>query len=310
VSDKKFLSWVGFKGEEDGADKPNLAAGSAALERIRELESQLNDLRSRRDITSLSKEEFEILATETAMSIIRTAQQREAKANSNAERLINESKKQATSAIDAAEAKAKSTLAQAESRGRKYLEAAESDAAEMLSKAESEAEDLLNAKKREGSQITSNAKREAERLVLGATTEVSEYRSWLAGVISEAERLYRIQTQSLDAAENAISQSRSRLESAFNRLAELQKQVLSAIAADGTPTGDAKLAARLAQAQSSDASGPTAANQNKSRGMSTSKPTSTSKKTRKSAASKNKKSSGKSSSVSGKKAKKTAVKNR
>lgn len=248
MADKKFLSWVGFKGEEE-AEKPNLAAGSAALERIRELESQLNDLRSRRDITSLSKEEFEILATETAMSIIRTAQQREAKANSNAERLLSESKKQATSAIEIAEAKAKSTLAQAESRGRKYLEAAENDAADILSKAESEAEDLLNSKKREGSQITSNAKKEAERLVMTATTEVSEYRSWLAGVISEAERLYRIQTQSLDAAENAISQSRARLESAFNRLAELQKQVVGAIAADGTPTGDAKLAARVAQAQ-------------------------------------------------------------
>jgi len=248
VADKKFLSWVGFKGEEE-ADKPNLAAGSAALDRIRELESQLNDLRSRRDITSLSKEEFEILATETAMSIIRTAQQREAKANSNAERLLSDSKKQATSAIEIAEAKAKSTLAQAESRGRKYLEAAESDAAEIVSKAESEAEDLLNSKKREGSQITSNAKREAERLVMSATTEVSEYRTWLAGVISEAERLYRIQTQSLDAAENAISQSRARLDSAFNRLAELQKQVVSAIAADGTPTGDSKLAARVAQAQ-------------------------------------------------------------
>ena len=248
MADKNFLSWVGFKGEDESANKPNLAAGSASLDRIRELEAQLNDLRSRRDITSLSKEEFEILATETAMSIIRTAQQREAKANSNAERVLNESKKQATSALETAEAKAKSTLAQAESRGRKYIEAAENDAADIVSKAESEAEDLLNAKKREGSTITSNAKREAERLVLTATTEVSEYRNWLSGVISEAERLYRIQTQSLDAAENAISQSRQRLESAFNRLAELQKQVLSAISADGTPSGDARVAQKIVQA--------------------------------------------------------------
>jgi vacuolar-type H+-ATPase subunit H len=248
VADKNFLSWVGFKGEDESANKPNLAAGSASLDRIRELESQLNDLRSRRDITSLSKEEFEILATETAMSIIRTAQQREAKANSNAERVLNESKKQATSALETAEAKAKSTLAQAESRGRKYIEAAENDASDIVSKAESEAEDLLNAKKREGSTITSNAKREAERMVLTATTEVSEYRNWLSGVISEAERLYRIQTQSLDAAENAISQSRQRLESAFTRLSELQKQVLSAISADGTPSGDARVAQRIVQA--------------------------------------------------------------
>ncbi len=63
MADKNFLSWVGFKGEEEGANKPNLTAGSASLDRIRELESQLNDLRSRRDITSLSKEEFEILQT-------------------------------------------------------------------------------------------------------------------------------------------------------------------------------------------------------------------------------------------------------
>ena len=197
MADKNFLSWVGFKGEEESANKPNLTAGSASLERIRELEAQLNDLKSRRDITALSKEEFDILATETAMSIIRTAQQRESKANANAERVLNESKKQATSAIETAEAKAKSTLAQAESRGRKYIEAAENDAADIVSKAESEAEDLLNAKKREGSTITSNAKREAERLVLTATTEVSEYRNWLAGVISEAERLYRIQNHSM-----------------------------------------------------------------------------------------------------------------
>jgi len=251
VADKNFLSWVGFKGEDESANKPNLAAGSASLERIRELEAQLNDLKSRRDITALSKEEFEILATETAMSIIRTAQQRESKANTNAERILNESKKQASSTIESAEAKAKSTLAQAESRGRKYIEAAESDAADIVSRAESEADDLLNAKKREGSTITSNAKREAERMVLTATTEVSEYRNWLSGVISEAERLYRIQTQSLDAAENAISQSRQRLESAFNRLAELQKQVLSAIAPDGTPTSDSRVASKIAQAHNS-----------------------------------------------------------
>jgi vacuolar-type H+-ATPase subunit H len=255
VADKKFLSWVGFKGEDESANKPNLAVGSASLERIRELESQINDLRSRRDITSLSKEEFEILATETAMSIIRTAQQRESKANTSAERVLSESKKQATSTIELAEAKAKSALAQAESRGRKYIEAAESDAASILSNAESEAEDLLNTKKREGSTITSNAKREAERLVLTATTEVSEYRNWLAGVISEAERLYRIQTQSLDAAESAISQSRQRLESAFNRLAELQKQVVSAIQPDGTPTGDSRVSHRIAQSQNSGSKG-------------------------------------------------------
>jgi hypothetical protein len=43
-----------------------------------------------------------------------------------------------------------------------------------------------------------------------------------------------IQTQSLDAAENAIHQSRSRLEVAFNRLADLQKSVLENLNPDDT----------------------------------------------------------------------------
>ena len=254
MAEKNFLSWVGFKGDEDPQNKPNLQNGSQGLERIRELEAQLNDLRSRRDITSLSKEEFEILATETAMSMIRTAQQREAKANSSAERILNESRKNAATTIESAESKAKSTLAAAESRGRKYIEAAEGDAAEIVSKAESDAEELINARRREANTVTANAKREAERLVLTATTEVSEYRNWLAGVIAEAERLYRVQTQSLDAAESAITQSRQKLESAFGRLQELQRDISSAIKPDGTPTGDAKVVARIAATTSQETS--------------------------------------------------------
>ncbi|NDA38948.1 MAG: hypothetical protein EBX86_02505 [Actinobacteria bacterium] len=215
--------WVQvFKGEEEAKNKP-LTPSSSSVERIRELESQLQELRSRRDITALSKEEFEILATETAMSIIKTAQQRESKANSNAERVLNESKKNAAAAIESAEAKAKATLASAESRGRKYIEAAEADAADIISTAEREGEDLVANRKREANALTSSAKKEAERLVQSATTEVAEYRTWLSQVISEAERLYRIQSQSLDAAESAISQSRQRLDSAFTKLTDLQK---------------------------------------------------------------------------------------
>ncbi len=76
---KNFLNWVGFKESE--------SAAPSSVDRIRELETQLNDLRSRRDITTLSKEEFEILATETAMSMIKSAQSREAKATSVSERI-------------------------------------------------------------------------------------------------------------------------------------------------------------------------------------------------------------------------------
>ncbi len=221
-----FLNWVGFKGEETNA--PN------SVDRIRELEAQLADLRSRRDITTLSKEEFEILATETAMAMIKSAQLRESKAQASSDRVISESTRQAKDLVESADNKAKSLLSSAESRGRKYIEAAEADAQELLESAETEAEKLVEEKKREAAHLTTSARRESERIITDAAHEVTEYRQWLSGVISEAERLYKVQTQSLDAAEQAIHQSRSRLESAFGRLSDLQRVVLENLNPDDT----------------------------------------------------------------------------
>lgn len=221
-----FLNWVGFKGEE--SSQPN------SVDRIRELEAQLNDLRSRRDITTLSKEEFEILATETAMTMIKSAQLREAKAQAAADRLVTETNRASKDALENAEQKARSVLSGAETRGRKYLQAAESEAEEMVAKAEVEAETLFENKKREISTLATAARREGERIITEATGEVGSYRQWLASVISEAERLYKIQTQSLDQAESAIQQSRARLQSSFERLEQLQDQVLQNLNADDT----------------------------------------------------------------------------
>ncbi|MGI9144126.1 MAG: hypothetical protein ACR2I6_01325 [Candidatus Planktophila sp.] len=227
MSEKKsFLNWVGFTGEEQTTP--------GSVDRIRELEQQLADLRSRRDITSLSKEEFEILATETAMSMIKSAQLREARAQAASDRLVNETGRAAKDALEAAQGKASSILSAAESRGRKYIQAAESEAEEMIANAEDAAERAMEDKKREVAALAQAARREGERIISTATTEVSSYRQWLTGVISEAERLYRIQTQSLDAAESAIHQSRTRLESAFTRLADLQKSVLENLNPDDT----------------------------------------------------------------------------
>lgn len=221
-----FLNWVGFKGEE-----PNQPS---SVDRIRELESELADLKSRRDINGLSKEEFEILATETAMAMIKSAQARESKAHSIASRLVAETNRITKEEIESADSKARSILSGAESRGRKYIETAEIDAGQMLSQAEADAEALLESKKREATSLTTTARREGERIISNATSEVSNYRQWLTGVITEAERLYKVQTQSLDAAESAIRQSRTRLESAFTHLADLQKSVIENLNADDT----------------------------------------------------------------------------
>jgi len=221
-----FLNWVGFKETESAA--PN------SVDRIRELESQLADLRSRRDVTSLSREEFEILATETAMSMIKSAQARESKALSAAERLIKEAANSAKDAVENAENKARTVLAGAEARGRKYITTAESEAASITRDATREAQMIFEEKRQEAAAIAQAARREGQRIISSATSEISSYRGWLSGVVSEAERLYRIQVQALEAAENAIHQSRARLDSAFGRLADLQKGVDENVNPDGT----------------------------------------------------------------------------
>lgn len=229
MADKGFLNWVGFKGEANADEAPS------SVERIRELEAQLADLRSRRDINALSKEEFEILATETAMTMIKSAQLRESRAQASADRLLTETTRQAKDALEAAESKARTILNGAEARGRKYISAAEEEASEIVTKAVREAESAADEKRREINALALAARREGERIISEATSDVVEYRQWLAGVIQEAERLYRIQTQSLDAASQAIEQSRARLEGAYGRLAELHKRVEESINSDNTP---------------------------------------------------------------------------
>lgn len=221
MAEKNLLSWVGYKG--DNKDQPTPSQN--AVERIRELESQLSDLRSRRDITNLTREEFEMMATETAMQMIRSAQAREAKANATVQKLLAESSRSAKEKIESAEAKAKGLLSSAENRGRKYIQAAEADAEEIRGKAEEEANSIINSKKREAATISAAARREAERLVSEATGQIANYRSWLGTAISEAERLHRIQNQSLRSAISAIDETQRKLDSAFEKLATLKVDV-------------------------------------------------------------------------------------
>jgi len=239
MAQKNFRNWVGFREETDREPIAN------PVDRIRDLESQLADLRSRRDITGLSREEFEILATETAMAMIRSAQGREAKAHATADRVIAESSRSAKDVLEGAENKARSVLAGAETRGRKYISAAEIEAAELIREASRqaaavadakvrEADALVDSKRREAAAFAGAARREAERVISEASENVNEYRAWLADIITESERLYRSQTQALSAAESAIAQSRNTLDSAFARLSKMGDVVNSAMNADGT----------------------------------------------------------------------------
>ena len=222
-----FLNWVGYKGEEP---EPTVSS----VDRIRDLEEQLAEMRSRRDIRALSKEELEILATETAVAMVKSAQIREAKAQATADRLLSESMRESKSTVESAREKAQTILNSAEARSRKLLKTAEEEAEEKIAQADATSSELLESRKREGNAFLTNARRKSEQILSTATTDIVEYRQWLNSVMSEASRLYKIQTQSLDAAQEAIQTSRSRLETAYEMLADLQAQVLEKIKEDGT----------------------------------------------------------------------------
>ena len=226
MSERKFLKWVGFKGEDSSSPANN---NLSAVERIRELEAQVADLKARRDITSLTREEFEILATETATSFIRTAQAREARAIAAAERALGEAQRAAKTLTESAELKARTALQNAEGRGRKYIEVAEQEAKEAIEKATRAAQELLDSKQREAASITSAAKREADRVIAEATSDIANFKNWLGEAIAESERLAKLQAQALAAAEEGIKHSRAKLSTAFERLASLGSIVESAL---------------------------------------------------------------------------------
>lgn len=250
MAEKKFLSWLGFKDEVGSSNSENSGAlsdpsqisttstsrSSTTFERIRELEAELADLRARRDITSLTPEEFEILATETATSLIKTAQAREARAVATAQRALAEGQRLAKQLTDGAETKARTVLQSAEGRGRRFLEAAELEAKEAIAGATKSAEDLIHSKQREASVITSTAKREAERVISEATADIANFKNWLFGAVEESERLQKIQHQALLAAEEGIRQARTRLSGAFERLANLGSEIQGAIDESNRPT--------------------------------------------------------------------------
>ena len=251
MAEKKFLSWIGFKDEgkaslstpTDSATEshlknttsPGSSGNSGTFERIRQLESELADLRARRDITGLTREEFEILATETAISLIKTAQAREAGAVAVAGRSIAEAQKLVKQLTESAESKARNALQSAESRGRKYLEAAELEAKEAIDKATKATRELLDSKQREASIITSTAKREADRVIGEATNDIANFKTWLNEAVAESERLHKIQAHALSAAEEGMRQSRAKISAAFERLSALGSEIETALTDDHRP---------------------------------------------------------------------------
>ena len=257
MAEKRFLSWLGFNTEavteSVTADSTSASGKNSAqaqpvntVARIRELEAQLADLRSRRDLTSLTKEEFEILATETAMTLVRTAQTRESRSITAAQKLAQESARSAQIAIAEAQSVAKQLLTAADGRGKRVLQNAEESARQIAREAEASAnqtlvaatreiESLVSAKKKEASNILSAARRNADGLVSDAIADVNQYKSGLSHTMSETERVYKWQMTSLAGAADAIEEAKSKFTSAYATLKEMHSTILANVTDGKTP---------------------------------------------------------------------------
>jgi hypothetical protein len=170
VSDRSGLkSWLGYRPESENgsAPVPDFAG------RIHELESEIATLRATRDLSELSEAEVEMLASETAVTILKAAHAREASAKATAERIVAQANSEAAALTSATQKQAVNTI-----------NTAEKNAASILAKAMQESEMLVR-----------NATSEANALRTAAQEEVRKYKTWLASNVKEALRLQGAQIQ-------------------------------------------------------------------------------------------------------------------
>lgn len=175
---KNILDWIGYK--RDVATKLP-STPDELLAYIQELESELEELRSRKDFAEMTEQELEALAAETAVQILSTVHQREEDAKKLAEKIIEDAEKQAQKILQAAQKKS---------------DALESDVAAVLKNAEKQA-----------AQISKTAQQAASQSVVQAESEVAKMRSdaeaeakvIIEGAQARAEKLQRDINQQLGA---------------------------------------------------------------------------------------------------------------
>jgi vacuolar-type H+-ATPase subunit H len=179
VSDRTGLkSWLGYRPEnQDGASgAPDLTG------RIHELESEIATLRAKPELADLSEAEVEMMASETAVTILKAAHAREALAAETGARILAQANSDAAALTTAAQKQSFETI-----------NSAEKNAASIVDKAMQDAETLVR-----------NATNEANALRAAAQEEVRKYKSWLVANVKETLKLQASQEQALASATKNI----------------------------------------------------------------------------------------------------------
>ena len=192
---RRVLDWIGLKKEEV---VPASSSAEELIERIKQLQQENAELKTRKDLQDLAPAEIEALAAETAVSILKTVHVREAEAKAAANELLESSAKKATAALTSAEkrladasAVADKTILDAQKAATDTIESATKKAASLVAEAEASAKQIRATLDAEGQQIRTEAQQWANQTRAAAEAEIaklkSEAQQWADAVRTAAE---------------------------------------------------------------------------------------------------------------------------
>jgi cell division septum initiation protein DivIVA len=247
MSDDKNATGSSDDALDEGAGRRKrgiLSRGSEdQAQRIRELEAELADLRSKRDLASLDEVELSNLAGKTAAAIIRAAQARHQTLVAEAESVLNDVAAQASEILTAASEDARKRGEEADAYGARIRKEADDAAAVTRRDADDysgatrrEAEDRASATvaAAEESAAETRARVDAEvgQLLDAASQNVARARNEAIEIEraarEEADRLMREATATRDLLLDALAQERKRVERIGKETSKLHSDTLAA----------------------------------------------------------------------------------
>ena len=217
----------------------------------KQLIAELNELRKRKDLSALTADEIEILASSTAAAMIAAAHKRQAEATAAVENAVAEAKRRASAVLAEAEAK----LATATSTVERATEEAQRQGQAIVAKAQEQARALVSAAEAETAGIRAElqarladvagerdrllaaAQREADDLRAKAQAAAAEHEQWLRTQIDSATRIQQGVSERLESVASALSSHRETVVASLTALLGLTTEGNSAAAKSETAAG-------------------------------------------------------------------------
>lgn len=228
-------------GLESTPAQPSAAAAPAGPD-VKQLMAELSELRKRKELSSLTADEIEILASTTAAAMIAAAHKRQAEASAAVEQAVAEAKRRATQVLAEAEAKlaaaetalqsaageaqrqAQAVLSSAQQQAKHIVEAAQAETIAMRTELQTRLADVAGERER----LLAAAKREADDLRAKAQAAAAEHAEWLRKQIDSATRIQQGVSERLESVAAALSAHRETVTTSLTALLGLTAQPATA----------------------------------------------------------------------------------